>query len=250
VTSTPKVPADLDHEVVERRGPQDRLLLLLHGYGQSPHELTSRLDLLDPDGRYRAVVPTGPLRKKGRPIWFRALSGDSEEANQQFLASFAQLDDFLDARCAELGLDRSQAVVGGFSQGAGLAMGLLLAASGRARPAACLSFCGFAPFVPGFRADPDAAAGRPVLFVGAERDRYVTAQDNRETADALAHLGLHVTYAPLDIEHVLTDEAARAAAPWLAEVADGASPATIEPGLAGNAVSDLLRAVWSASATG
>ena len=49
------------------------------------------------------------------------------------------VDDLLDAACAEHGFDRNEAVVGGFSQGAGLALALGLGPSERARPAGVLA---------------------------------------------------------------------------------------------------------------
>ncbi len=39
------------------RGPQDRLLVLCHGYGLPVSDLTDRLGLLDPDGRFLVVTP-------------------------------------------------------------------------------------------------------------------------------------------------------------------------------------------------
>ena len=38
-----------------------RCLVLLHGYGEPSADLTDRLPLIDPDGRYVVVVPTAPL---------------------------------------------------------------------------------------------------------------------------------------------------------------------------------------------
>ena len=56
----PEVPR-LGYRVLERRGPQDRLLVLCHGYGLPVSDLTDRLELLDPDGRWdnwrRAAYP-------------------------------------------------------------------------------------------------------------------------------------------------------------------------------------------------
>lgn len=215
----------LAHEVVRRDGPQDRLLLLMHGYGQDPAELGDRLDLLDPEGRWLAVLPLGPHRKKDRAIWYRALSGDSPEPEAQYLASLALVDDLVDHLCAGHGLAREEAVVGGFSQGAGLALGLLVQDSTRPRPAGVVSLCGFLPLLPRLRVDLPAAAGRPVLFVAGDADHYFSPGVNQQMAEALEGCGLAVTYRPVATGHEVTDEVAGLVAPWLAGVAGGAVPA-------------------------
>ena len=56
------------------------------------------------------------------------------------------LDETLDAACAQFGFPRSEAIVGGFSQGAGLALALALRSGGEAHPAGALAM---SPFLPG-----------------------------------------------------------------------------------------------------
>lgn len=233
----------LRYELVERRGPQDRLLLLIHGYGQPIEELASRVDLLDPQGRYLVALPIGPLRKKGRPIWHRALNGDTEESEEQFATSLAALDDLLDVLCERTGLPRAEAVVGGFSQGAGLATALFVRASDRPRPAADLSFCGFLPPVAG-AVDLAAVAGRPVFFGTGDADHYFNPVFNEQMAAALDTLGMSVTHRAVTTAHVMTDELAELAAPWLADVADGRAPAPSTFEVADNPVIERLTGAW------
>ena len=117
----------------------DRLLLLLHGYGADERDLGGLLGYLDPDGRFATVLPRGPVAAPPGFSWFDMAAQDPDEMADAFAAAVAAIDDLLDAACAEHGFDRAQAVVGGFSQGAGLALALALAPSDRPRPAGVLA---------------------------------------------------------------------------------------------------------------
>ena len=73
------------------------------------------------------------------------------------IEALGHVDTFVDELCGEHGFERAETVVGGFSQGAGLAAGLCLQVAEKARPAGCLSWCGYLPAVPGFDIDWEAA---------------------------------------------------------------------------------------------
>lgn len=215
-------PPVLAHEIVERDGPQDRLLVLLHGYGEPASDLADRLDVIDPDGRFLAVVPEAPFERKGRAIWHRALSVP-DEAEAQFRASTAALDALLGQLGAETGRDPHEAVVGGFSQGGGLALGLLLGAEVVHRPRAGFGVCSFPPPVRGFRVDRRAAAGRPYFLASARQDHFAPIEASRAGAVLLRDTGLDLAYTETDGAHEMTDHAARAVGAWLAGVVAGAS---------------------------
>jgi phospholipase/carboxylesterase len=219
----------LDYELATRSGAQDRLLVLLHGYGEPASSLLDRVDQLDPQARFLAVAPTAPFDKDGRPVWHRAMGGDSELAMTQLLQSLAAIDRFVDQIAAETGLERERAVVGGFSQGGGLAYALLLAASAAPPPAAAFGICSFPPPIPDYGIDPARVVGHPVFLTGALRDRFAPIDMSREAAVVLADLGLAVSYHETDSEHVLTDEAWLLAAQWLDEVCEGRPPTTALP---------------------
>lgn len=210
MTSTPV----LAHEVLTRPGPQTRLLVLLHGYGEPTQDLVDRLDLIDPDGRFRVVVPEAPFERGGRAIWHRALTAP-EEAEVQFRASLRALDDLLGALEDELALPAAEAVVGGFSQGGGLALGLLLGADTRHRPAAGFGVCSFPPPIPGFRVDRRAASGRPYFLSSARQDHFAPIEASRAGAVLLRETGLALAYAELPGAHAMTDEAATLIGTWL-----------------------------------
>lgn len=218
----PDVPT-LRWAVLDRRGPQHRLLVLLHGYGEPAEQLTDRLGLLDPDGTYVAVVPDAPFEHKGNAIWHRALTAP-EEAATQYLASLAAIDALLGGLERDLGLPASEAVVGGFSQGGGMALGLLLSADVTHRPAGAFGVCSFAPVVPGLRVDRRAAAGRPFFLSSARADRFASIEASRSGAALLRDTGLALTYVESDGPHEMTDEAASAIGRWLRALDRGERP--------------------------
>ena len=85
----PEVPR-LGYRVLERRGPQDRLLVLCHGYGLPVSDLTDRLGLLDPDGRFLVVTPTAPFRHRDQVIWHKpTMSTDAAAADRPALPAGA-----------------------------------------------------------------------------------------------------------------------------------------------------------------
>lgn len=207
-------PPELSWEVVRRDGPQERLLVLLHGYGEPPEQLTDRLDLIDPDARFLVVVPAAPFEHRGRRIWFRALHA-REEAERQLLASLGALDRLLGEVEEVLDRPAAEAVVGGFSQGGGLAIGLLVGAEVAHRPAAGFGICSFPPTVQGFRVAPAAAARRPYLLVSARDDHFAPIQSSRAGGALLVDVGLDLSYVERDGAHEVIDADAERVGSWL-----------------------------------
>src|SRR5256714_8639743 len=113
----------------------DRLLLLLHGYGADERDLGGLLGYLDPDGRFAAVLPRGPIAAPPGFSWFDFGAGDDGETAAGFAEALAAVDDLLDAACAEHGFDRAEAGVGGFSPGARTRLALALRPGEGSRPA-------------------------------------------------------------------------------------------------------------------
>lgn len=229
-------------EIIERDGPQARLLVLLHGYGEPAADLVDRLDRIDPGAAFLAVAPSAPFERKGRAVWHRALTAP-EEAGRQYVASMAAVDALLGELEVRTGRAARDAVVGGFSQGGGLAAGLLIAAGVEHRPAAGFGVCSFPPHVDGFRIDRRRAAGRPYFLISSQRDHFAPIEASRGGAATLADVGLDVTYAELDDEHVMTDAAASAVGGWLAAL-DGERPSAPQPLLEGVAPLDRLADLW------
>lgn len=207
----------LSSTVLDRVGAQDRLLVLLHGYGEPIEQLSSRVDLLDPDGTFKVVLPHAPFERGGRAIWHRALTARAE-AEAQYVQSLVAIDRHLGELEQDLGLPVADAVVGGFSQGGGLALGLLLSADVRHVPAAAFGVCSFPPVVEGFRVERAACAGRPYFLSSARADHFADIEVSRGGAALLRDVGLDVTYVESDGAHEMTDEAARQIGAWLAGV--------------------------------
>lgn len=210
----------LSSTVLDRVGAQDRLLVLLHGYGEPIEQLSSRVDLLDPAGAFKVVLPHAPFERGGRAIWHRALSARAE-AEAQYLQSLAAIDTHLGELEDQLGLAAADAVVGGFSQGGGLALGLLLSADVHHVPAAAFGVCSFPPVVQGFRVDQAACAGRPYFLSSARQDHFADIDISRAGAALLRDVGLDLTYVEAEGAHEMTDVAARQIASWLGEVGRG-----------------------------
>jgi thioredoxin 1 len=201
----------------------DRLLLLLHGYGADERDLGGLLGYLDPDGRYAAVLPRGPVAAPPGFSWFDLASGEPDDLGDAFAEALAVLDDLLDAACAEHGFDRAQAVVGGFSQGAGLALALGLGPSERIRPAGVLAMSPFVP--PGLLGiDLEGAKDVPVLLQHGTNDPMIPSAGTRGLAEALIEAGLPVVYGEYPMGHEVSLESMQQAQQWLAQVHDGEQP--------------------------
>ncbi len=197
--------------------------MLLHGYGYVPASVLRHAPRVDPGANYLAVAPKAPDRNRaGKAIWHEPLMRPG--AIGTAVAALGRVDTLVDDLCAEHGFDRAETVVGGFSQGAGLAAGLCLQAAPKARPAGCLSWCGFLPAVPGFDIDWDAA--REVSFhlqAGAD-DPIMPIEVSRSSARSLATRSIPVEYREMHSEHVISDAGIEDAKAWLASVHAGERP--------------------------
>jgi thioredoxin len=208
---------------VVRGSESDRLLLLLHGYGADERDLGGLLTYLDPEGRFVTVLPRGPIAAPPGFSWYDMTAGDPESLAEGFADALAAIDDLLDAACAEHGMKREDAVVGGFSQGAGLALALALGPTERARPAAVLAM---SPFVaPGLlHVDVESAREVAVLLQHGTDDPMVPVAATRELAKALTDAGLPVVFAEYPMGHEVALESVQQAQRWLEAVRAGERP--------------------------
>jgi thioredoxin 1 len=201
----------------------ERLLLLLHGYGADERDLGGLLGHLDPDGRFAAVLPRGPLAAPPGFSWYDITNEDPAQVTASFADALAAVDDLLDAACAEHGFARSQAVVGGFSQGGGLALALALGPTERDRPVGVLAM---SPAVrPGlFGVDVEGAHEVAVLLQHGTADPMVPAVGTRNLAEGLIGAGLSVVLHEYAMGHEVSLESVQDAQRWLAAVRDGERP--------------------------
>jgi thioredoxin len=195
-----------------------RLFLLVHGYGADERDLGGIVPYLDPDGDFAYVFPRGTTAVPGTPgfAWydFGDPTGDGYETARQ------ALDELLDTACEEHGFPRSEAMVGGFSQGAGLALGIALGptAEGKDRPAGVLAM---SPALHG----PFAVDGAvPVLVQHGTHDPLVPVQRSRDLARALREQHVPTVYREYPMEHQVAMESIQDAREWVGKVVAGEQP--------------------------
>jgi len=204
----------------------ERLLLLVHGYGADERDLGALLPYLDPNGKFAAVLPRGPLPVPGTPgySWYDLAAFDPQTLSDGYSAARAALDDLLDEQCAALGYDRATSVVGGFSQGAGLTLALGVGRTAKPRPLAVLAL---SPAVPSFEAldlDPNAAGTVPVLIQHGTHDPMVPIKRARGLARDLQRRRVPVVFREYPMEHQVSLEGLQDAHAWLASVVAGELP--------------------------
>lgn len=220
-----------------------RVLLLAHGFGADERDLGGLQPYLDPEGRFALVLPRAPEAAPGGPgfSWYDVTGRTDPMAG--YLAAIDALDDLLDAQCAELGFDRSEAIVGGFSQGAGLALALALRPSERERPAGVLAM---SPFLPGpdalVIADPTPQI--PVLLQHGTHDPMVPVARSRELARALRDRGVPTVFREYPMEHQVALESVRDAHEWLLRVSAGERPDEEPPEPPKELVRPVTTAQW------
>jgi thioredoxin 1 len=206
--------------VVQGSGAE-RLLLMLHGYGADERDLGGLLPYLDPDGVFATVLPRAPIAVPGTPGYAWYEFGD--DASGGAARALVELDALVDEQCEVLGFPRETAILAGFSQGAGLALGLALLESEQPRPAGVLAMS------PAFTlGDPSAfdrrAVDVPVLLEHGTYDPLIPVQRTRELARVLRAAGIPTTYLEYPMEHQVAMESLQDGRAWLAKVLAGERP--------------------------
>ena len=194
-------------------GQPPRLLLLVHGYSYHPEEMLAYGTVIDPDRRFVLVAPRGPIElPNGAAAW----SIPKNREPPQFAHSAEALSATLDAACARYGVERSAALVGGFSQGAivSFTLGLDPAA---VRPAAVINWCGGLPIGRGTPIDLDRLDAWPVLWQLAARDEVVPPEFSRSGAATARTHGAELTLREYDSTHAVSVEMLADARAWLAD---------------------------------
>jgi thioredoxin 1 len=216
--------------VVRGQAPE-RLFLLVHGIGADENDLGGLLPHLDPDGRFVTVLPRGPIAAPPGFAWYGVpgVTADGADADATFLASLDELDDLFDATAEEHGLPRREAIVGGFSQGAGMAVALGLRRSERDHPAGVLAMSTYLPDIEGLEYDWEAARDIPVLVQHGSEDPLIPVAHGRALARTLASHDVPVVYSEYPMQHQVALESVREAAGWMAAVTAGERPSEPVP---------------------
>jgi thioredoxin len=224
-----------------------RLLLLVHGYGADEQDLGGLLPYLDPDGSFAAVMPRAPISAPGTPgyMWYE-MGGGSAEVTDQFVTALDALDAIVDEQCEQLGFDRAGAILGGFSQGAGLALALGLYAAPddrpRVRPAGVLAMSPAALTGP----IDESAREVPVLVQHGTHDPLIPVQRSRDLARDLREFGIPTVYREYPMEHQVAIEGLRDARAWLDDVVAGNRPDEPVPDDPVELVPSVTTAQWEA----
>lgn len=178
-----------------------RLHVLLHGYGATPDDIAAIGPYVDPDHRFTTVAPRGPLPAGNGASWY-----DFDDAWQadpaSFAAGLAALDAAVDQACLDAGAARDEIVVGGFSQGAGMAAWLAFGTP--SPPPAGFWCCGTIVDVDGVMLDLARAAGTRALILAGRSDPNVPLARSRAQAHRLQAAGAEVAYGEHDGGHGLS----------------------------------------------
>jgi phospholipase/carboxylesterase len=199
-------------------------MLLVHGYGGSPDDVRAIVPYIDPAGRFVVVCPRAPNRVPGAG-WRWYTSDPHGHDARLFHASLGALDDLVDDLCAGHGLQRSEAVFSGISQGSSMAYALALGPF-RPRPAGVVAMSGFLVDVDGFEYDWEADDLPPVLIQHGVRDRSYPIPLLRRLETRLRGHGVPVVVQEYPMAHEVTRASLADQAAWLAALVTGdtASP--------------------------
>lgn len=196
-------------ELAPRAPGLSRTLILLHGYGADEHDLLPMGHELDP--RLRVVSLQAPLSLGGsQRAWFhltqtpRGLGFDLDEVRAGQAAAVEAVEEI--ARTAP------DPLLLGFSQGAGMALGVLLQRPGLVRGVLSLS---------GVMRALDAAPaaelkGKPVFAAHGLHDPLIPLSAARALRDELVQRGLDVTWREYPMAHMVIPQELADARAWLA----------------------------------
>lgn len=192
------------------------LIVLLHGFGSSMHDLAGLAPSIDPKG-YIYTCPNGPVPVPIGPgmtgyAWTRHPGSRSPEAAE---AAEAALMVFIEEVMELYHIKPGQLLLGGFSQG-----GMMTYQAGLARPSlfgglAALSSC---------IEDPSSLLGRlpqkrdqPIFIAHGTRDSIINVESARQSLVFLQTHGYLPSYNEYDMDHEITSDVVEALVSWIRE---------------------------------
>lgn len=202
---------------IDGRGEPSRLLFLLHGYSANEFHLAAYGPLVDPEARFLVAAPRGPLLVPPEGAAWWDIDLQTFEQDHGLVPSVLRaLDRTIDEVCRSRGFERASSVIGGFSQGAALALALAFR-RGAPRHAGVVCLSGFLldEAVVGW----DIAANRDVpVFVGhGAQDPIVTGERLRATTQALGAAGVAVRAHEYPVAHDIHLDEISDLRDWLAD---------------------------------
>lgn len=206
-------------------GARPPLLVLLHGVGANEQQMASLAPALDP--RLLVVSARSPIGLGPNAFsWFHVSftpRGPVIDAGEA-AAGWEHVARFVDEVVAEYGADPARVFVGGFSQGAIMALAALLTAPERIAGAVAMSGR-LLPEVLPHAAAPERLEGKPVLIVHGAADEKLGVHFARSAREVLERLPLSLTYKELQMGHAITRESLDEVASWLRAQLDKGAPA-------------------------
>jgi phospholipase/carboxylesterase len=201
-------------ELPPRAPGLSRTLVLLHGYGADEHDLLPIAHELDP--RLRVVSLQGPVALGGpMRAWFNLtqdprgqISFELEEARAAVQGATAAVE--------EIAVNSPRPFLLGFSQGAGVALGVALLRPELA--AGILSLSGVARALDHRdHAPPAKLRGLPVFAAHGLQDPLIPIELGRKLRDDLTGLGVDVSWHEYPMGHMILPEEIADAKEWLKE---------------------------------
>jgi len=190
----------IGHRERPAAGEPEGALVLMHGRGTDENDLFPLFDMFDPERRLLGLSPRGPLSlPPGGAHWYAvARIGYPDPAT--FGATYPELTGWLDATLAEHGLDHSQTVLGGFSQGGVMSYAV---GFGKDRPApkAIVAMSSFIPTADGLEVELDR--GVPVAIAHGTQDPIIGVEWGRDARDRLTAAGADVLYREYPMGHTV-----------------------------------------------
>lgn len=198
--------------------PSERppLLVLLHGVGANERQMAQLAPAFDP--RFIVVSARAPLTLgPGAFAWFHVTFTPQGPVlvPEELEAGWVLLARFIDDAVAEYDADPARVYVAGFSQGAIMALALMLTAPEKVAGVVAMSGR-LPPEVLAHAAPPERLEGKSALVVHGTSDDKLGIHLARQARERLARFPLALTYRELPMGHTITEESLATVTEWLA----------------------------------
>jgi phospholipase/carboxylesterase len=215
----------LVHVVREASGDPEGALVLLHGRGADEHDLTSVLDLLDPERRLVGITPGAPLPGPGGSggRWWYMVPRVGYPDPTTFHATYAQLTAFLDGWLQDRAITWERTLIGGFSMGCVMSYATGLGPR-RPAPGGILAMSGFVPTVEGWDTEFETRPALPVFITHGSRDPVISVEFARDARRRLEGAGLPTEYHEHEGGHHLDPRTLPRMSEWVAARTAGFAP--------------------------